>query len=47
VDLTFWFVTRFIVPKPLRPPPSSRRAVQRSRPIEPINITNIPLGGTP
>ncbi|WP_426571698.1 ABC transporter permease [Aquihabitans sp. McL0605] len=47
VDLTFWFVTRFLVPKPLRPVPSSRRAFKPSRPIEPISINNPSLGGTP
>jgi len=46
VDLVFWFVTRFLVPKPLRPPPASHRPIHRTRPIEPI-IHNTPsLGGT-
>jgi osmoprotectant transport system permease protein len=46
VDLTFWFVTRVLVPQPLRPPPSNRRAVRPSRPVEPISITTTSLGGT-
>ena len=46
VDLTFWFVTRFFVPKPLRPPPSSRR-LMASRPTESIiHIQTQSLGGT-
>jgi len=32
VDLAFWFVTRFLVPGPLRPAPASRRAMVRIRP---------------
>jgi osmoprotectant transport system permease protein len=47
VDLVFWFVTRFIVPQPLRPTPASRRAVVRSKPIESIHIPINSLGGTP
>jgi osmoprotectant transport system permease protein len=47
VDLTFWLVTRFLVPAPLRPAPSSRRAMRGSRPITTTPIQTTPLGGTP
>jgi osmoprotectant transport system permease protein len=47
VDLVFWFVTRFLVPKPLRPAPSGRRAMQPVRPITSISIPTPPLGGNP
>jgi osmoprotectant transport system permease protein len=46
VDLAFWFVTRFLVPAPLRPAPTDRRAKRTSRPsdLSPIPIRS--LGGT-
>ena len=47
VDLVFWFVTRFLVPKPLRPAPSGRRAMQPVRPITSISIPTPSLGGNP
>jgi len=46
VDIVFWFVTRFLVPKPLRPPPSNRRAMRASRPIDLRPIQTTSLGGT-
>jgi osmoprotectant transport system permease protein len=46
VDLAFWAVTRFVVPKPLRPAPANRRPMHRIRPIEPINRNTPSLGGT-
>ena len=45
VDLVFWFVTRFLVPAPLRPAPANRRSMSRTRPIE-RNIQPTSLGGT-
>jgi len=47
VDLVFWFVTRFLVPKPLRPAPSSHRAMKASRPTRSIAIPTPSLGGNP
>ncbi|HWJ96523.1 MAG TPA: ABC transporter permease subunit [Acidimicrobiales bacterium] len=47
VDLVFWFVTRFLVPKPLRPAPANRRPIHRLRPVQPINRNTPSLGGTP
>ena len=47
VDLVFWFVTRFVVPKPLRPAPAHRRAMTRSKPVEIISSPTPTLGGTP
>ncbi len=46
VDLVFWFVTRFLVPAPLRPPASNRRAMRASRPINPRPMHTTSLGGT-
>lgn len=46
VDLVFWFVTRFLVPQPLRPLPAHRRDMTRSKPIEPITMPTTSLGGT-
>lgn len=47
VDLLFWAVTRFLIPRPLRPAPANRRPIHRTRPIEPLAITPPSLGGTP
>ena len=47
VDIVFWFVTRFLVPKPLRPTPSNRRSIKPSRPIASIHIPTPSLGGNP
>jgi len=47
VDIVFWFVTRVLVPAPLRPVPSSRRAMHASRPVTPPRpIQTTSLGGT-
>lgn len=47
VDLVFWFVTRFLVPTPLRPTPSSRRDMTPTRPVAPIHMPTPSLGGNP
>ncbi|WP_421118840.1 ABC transporter permease [Aquihabitans daechungensis] len=47
VDVVFWFATRVLVPAPLRPAPSSRRAMRASRPITPSPIQTTSLGGNP
>ena len=45
VDLVFWFVTRFIVPRPLRERPASERTARPVRlPNQPQPTTS--LGGT-
>jgi len=46
VDLVFWFVTRFLVPAPLRPAPSNRQVVRPSSPIRSRPIQTTSLGGT-
>ena len=46
VDTVFWFVTRFLVPAPLRPAPSNRRAMRAGRPISPRPTQTTSLGGT-
>lgn len=43
-DLTFWFVTRFLVPRQLRPTPSSRRPMRARATRSTVPITS--LGGT-
>jgi osmoprotectant transport system permease protein len=47
VDLVFWFSTRFLVPKPLRPPPPGRRVMRGSKAVSPATIHQPSLGGTP
>jgi osmoprotectant transport system permease protein len=45
VDLVFWFTTRFLVPRPLRPAPAARRRLKPFTSIETNNPTPS-LGGT-